>query len=208
MALTLYDNPESTNALKVRFALAEMGVRTTTVLVPLEGERPPEYRHVHPFALVPALVDGPLTLTESNTMLRYLAEREGRGDLRGADPVRRARVDGLLDTLSLELRPKLWALEEVDVYGLAVAPEERAARVAALTEALVAFDSLLDATGPYALGALTVADFALAGRGLHLPQLGVAAATAPRLRRCLEAAWARPAWAAATSSAPPARSPP
>lgn len=185
--LVLYDHPDSTNALKVRFVLAELGVEATRVPVPLGTERPAEYRHVHPFGLIPALTDGELALTESNTMLRYLAEREGRAELRGPDPVARARVDGLLDSLSLELRPRLWAAEEVTVYELAVGREEREARTAELAGALDAFDTLLDPDGPYALGPFTIADCALAGRLLHLPRLGLPAGTAPRLHRSLEA---------------------
>lgn len=195
MTLVLYDHADSTNALKVRFALAELGLEAEVVELPLRGPKPQSYRDVHPFALIPALEDGGLTLTESNTILRYLAEREGRADLRGADPARRARVDGLLDTLSLELRPRLWAVEEPVVYGAPVADLE--ARRADLAAALTAYDTLLDPDGPYALGPLTIADLALAGRLLHLPRLGLAPGVAPRLHRALEAARARPAWAAA-----------
>jgi glutathione S-transferase len=194
VTLVLYDNADSTNALKVRLALAELGLAHATVALPLHGPKPADHASIHPFGLLPALVDGDLALTESNTILRYLAEREGRADLRGADPAARARVDGLLDTLSLELRPRLWAAEEVVVYALDVDAGERAVRTASLAAGLDAFDTLLDADGPHALGALTIADWALAGRLLHLERLGLPAATAPRLRRALAATRARPAF--------------
>jgi glutathione S-transferase len=38
--LVLYDNAGSTNALKVRFLLEELGLAWTTVDVPIEGDRP------------------------------------------------------------------------------------------------------------------------------------------------------------------------
>ena len=197
--MILYDHPDSTNALKVRFALAELGLEAERVEVPLDGPKPASYATVHPFGLIPALDDDGFVLTESNTILRYLAEREGRADLRGADPVARARVDGLLDTLSLELRPKVWAVEEIAVYGLAAPDREE--RLTTLAAALDAYDTLLDPDGPYALGSLTVADFALAGRLLHLPRLGLPAGTAPRLHRSLAAARERPAYAEAVGTA-------
>lgn len=198
--LVLYDHPDSTNALKVRFLLAELGLDPVRIGMPLAGERPAAYREVHPFGLIPALsVDG-LTITESNTALRYLAERAGRSDLRGADPRERARVDGVLDSLSLELRPHLAALEEGAVYGVELSQAELADRIAALTRALTSFDALLDPDGPYALGeALTIADAALAGRLLHLPALPLDEAVAPRTRRALRAVTARPAFATATA---------
>lgn len=195
--LILYDHADSTNAVKIRFLLAELGQEAQLREVPLGGERPASYAAVHPFGLIPALVDGDLTVTESNVALRYLVERAGRDDLRGADPRARARVDGLLDTLSLEVRPVLWGVEEVVIYRVAVDDAERHRRMAALVTALDAYDTLLDADGPYALGAFSIADCALAGRGKHLAELGLPAGTAPRLLRAVAAAQARPAFAVA-----------
>jgi glutathione S-transferase len=153
--IVLYDNRESTNANKVRFLLAELGLDYEVREMPLR-DKPDEYFKIHPFGLVPALIDGDLVITESNVALRYLAEREGRFDLCGANAAHRARIDGLLDTLSLELRPALWVAEEPVVYGVDLAHDERAARRAALVAAVVAYDRLLDANGPYALGAFTM----------------------------------------------------
>jgi len=195
--LVLHDNRDSTNALKVRFLLAELGEQARIVDVELDGDRGPDYAGVHPFGLIPALTDGDLTITESNTALRYLAERAGRDDLRGADPRTRARVDVLLDSLSLEVRPALWGLEEIEKYGLDADDAEHARRRAACEAALAAYDRLLDGDGPYALGAFTIADCAIAGRLLHVPKLSLDATRFPRTTRALHAAMARPAFAAA-----------
>jgi glutathione S-transferase len=195
--LLLHDRTDSTNALKVRFLLGELGLGFERREVPPGDVRPASYRAVHPFGLVPALVDGDLVVTESNVALRYLAEREGREDLRGSDPRRRAWIDGLLDTLSLEVRPALWGVEELVVYGLEVPDDERAARMAALVAALTAYDTLLAPEGPFAAGAFSIADCALAGRGKHLDRLGLPDDVAPRLRRYVAAAQARPAYVAA-----------
>lgn len=83
-ALLLYDHPASTNALEVRLLLDELGLEVERVEVGLDGPRPEGYDAVHPFGLIPALrIDDDLTLTESNTILRYLAETAGRDDHRG-----------------------------------------------------------------------------------------------------------------------------
>ena len=49
---------------------------------------------------VPALKDGSAVLAESNTILRYLAAREGRTDLYPLEPLGRALVDVAADRLA------------------------------------------------------------------------------------------------------------
>jgi len=115
--LTLYDHRDSTNAIKVRVLLEELGLAYRRVEIPLAGPKPASYAALHPFGMVPTLVDGDVVITESNVALRYLAEREAREDLRGRTPADRARIDMLLDSLSLEVRPALWGVEEYAVYG-------------------------------------------------------------------------------------------
>lgn len=192
--MILYDNPASTNALKVRFLLAELGVdvelRTVTLHQPT-----PDYLALHPFGLVPTLVDDELVITESNVALRYLAERHGRDDLRGETPATRARVDVLLDSLSLEVRPAAWDVERISIYGEPADQNTAASARARFAEVLSAYDHLLSANGPHAIDTFTIADCAIAGRLHQLDRLGLDRDCAPRLRRTLNAARARPAWA-------------
>ena len=193
--LKLYDNAESTNALKLRFLLAELGLDYEAVPVELDP-KPAWYADVHPFNLIPTLVDGELVLTESNTALRYLADREGRDDLYPREPVQRARIDLLLDSLSLQVRPALWAAEEPVLYGT---PEPDDWRTP-LHEALAGYERLVAGDG-YAAGAFSIADCAIAGRMWHLPELPFDLAPYPRLTRALALATARPAYAAALGTA-------
>ncbi len=196
--LRLYDNHASTNALKVRMLLEELALECERIEVVLDGPKPADYGVLHPFGLVPVLTDGDVVLTESNVALRYLAEREGRTDLRGTSPAERARIDGLLDSLSLELRPALWGVEEFAIYGGVAGDESE--RIAALEAKLAAYDRLLDPDGPWATGArFTIADCALGGRALHLPRLPLAPACAPRLRRVLAGLAQRPSFRRATA---------
>ena len=195
----LYDNPASSNGLKVRILLAELGQTVTTVSVSLDEPRPESYLALHPFGTVPCLVDGDLTIVESNTILRYLASRAKRDDLYPADPARRARVDMLLDALSLSVRPDLWGVEELVIYGLDLPSHQAAERVAKLTTTLDRFERLLVANVPH-LPDVTIADIALAGRLVHLDGLPIQLDRIPVTVRRLANVREREAYRVAISS--------
>jgi maleylacetoacetate isomerase len=62
----------------------------------LKGEQfTDEYRKINPQMVVPALVDGDLTLTQSMAILEYLEEKHPTPPLLPADPEGRARVRSL-----------------------------------------------------------------------------------------------------------------
>jgi glutathione S-transferase len=77
--MKLYHFP-SPNPQKVTFALKELGLDCELVPVDLaKGEqREAAFRAVNPFGRVPVLVDGDLTLAESQAILAYLGEKTGR----------------------------------------------------------------------------------------------------------------------------------
>ncbi len=192
-SLVLYDNRASSNALKVRFMLNELGLEAELVDVPLSGERPQWYRKIHPFATVPCLIDGDLCLVESNTILRYLADREGRDDLYPRDPAARARVDQLLDVLSLAIRPALWEVELRTYYATApVAAAEVAEAVRDLDAALAGWEGLIE-PGGYATGAFSIADIAAVARMWLVPELPVDLSGVPKTRSMLQVVGTRPA---------------
>ena len=193
MALTLYDNAGSSNALKVRFLLAELGLDAELVEVPLGAERPGWYRELHPFATIPCLVDGELVITESNAILRYLARREGRDDLYPGEPALAARVDVLMDALSLQLRPLLWAVEEPLFYGGTRADP---GDVRELEGGLAAWERLLGDNAAL-LTLFTVADIAITGRMARVHELPIAEGSIPLTSAVLERAISRPAYALA-----------
>ena len=78
MSIVLYTNPASSNAMKVRFLLAELGLEYERTHVPISRPRPDWYVEIYPFGTIPFMRDGDRELGESNAMLRYLANREGR----------------------------------------------------------------------------------------------------------------------------------
>jgi glutathione S-transferase len=196
----LYDNPGSSNALKVRFLIEELGLHVRRVVVPLDDPRPAEYLAVHPFGTVPALVDGDLRLVESNTILRYLADREGREDLYPRDPAGRARVDQLLDVLSLAVRPALWEVElrthYAETTGAPVDAADLAACRAALDAAVSGWERLIEPDG-YLTGTFSIADIAACARLWLFPELGLDADRYPRTAAMLAVVGARHAYRAA-----------
>ncbi|HEY7730887.1 MAG TPA: glutathione S-transferase family protein [Gaiellaceae bacterium] len=198
MALTVYDNALSSNALKVRFLLAELDLPYHRVEVPLERPRPDWYVSVNPQAGVPTIDDGGLVLSESNAILRYLAAREGRADLYPPDLRERARVDRLLDAWSTFVRPAIFPLElACGVFG----SRDVAAAAAALDgaqDALAALEALVDDGGTMT-GSFTIADVCAAPtlfRSEHA-ELPLEWSRLPRLALIRSTVTARPAFAAA-----------
>ena len=97
--LVLYDNPASSNALKVRFLLAELELAHTRREVPMTQPRPDWYLAVNPVGGIPAIEDDGFTLAESHAILRYLARSQARADLYPAaagEQARGRRVPGPL----------------------------------------------------------------------------------------------------------------
>lgn len=111
--LLLYDHPVSSNALKVRFLLAVLGLDYERSHVPFAAPRPAEYTKLNPFGRIPTLVDGDLVLAESNAILRYLADREQRDDLYPRAPRERAPIEAALDTWATLVRPALLPGEDI-----------------------------------------------------------------------------------------------
>ena len=154
---------------------------------------------------VPALVDDGFVLAESQAILRYLADREGRDDLYPAAPRERARVDEFLDRFATGFRPAFFRHERL---ALGYAPgkggrdavprdPEGAARVAGeIRPTLEVLDALVEPAGAV-LGRFTIADCALAPVLHRATQTGLDLTPLPRLHALGEALMARPAFAAA-----------
>jgi glutathione S-transferase len=203
--LVLYDNPASSNALKVRFLLAELGLAYERRTVPFPYPRPGEYLALNPMGGIPTLVDDGFVLAESQAILRYLAGREGRDDLSPTAPRDRARVDEFLDRFATGFRPAFFRHERralgysPEVGGRDAVPRdpEGAARVAReIRPSLEVLDSLVEPAGAV-LGRFTIADCALAPVLHRATQTGLDLTPFTRLQALGEALMARPAFAAA-----------
>jgi glutathione S-transferase len=74
--LKLYHSAQS-RSVRPRWLLEEIGAPYELVRVDLakQENKTPEYKQIHPHGVVPALVDGDLTLMESGAICAYLADK-------------------------------------------------------------------------------------------------------------------------------------
>ena len=202
--LTLYGYPRSSNALKVRFLLEELGLEYEHALVPVEEPRPAAYLALNPIGKVPTLVDDGILLTESHAILRYLARREGRHDLYGPTPGEAAHVDEWLDRFAFLLRPAFFAHEKRALHyvvGRGFFPEqgdpEAALEVAErIAPTLRLFDGLIAENGTV-FGRFTIADCAIAPVLYRTIHSGLDLTPYPNMFRMRGAILDRPAFVAA-----------
>ena len=204
--LVLYDHPASSNALKARFLLAELGLEYERRHVPFAEPRPAEYVALNVFGRIPTLVDGDLVLPESNAILRYLAHREERYDLYPQEPKARAPVDAALDSWSTQARPALFPLEGAALFhhdresgGGKWEDGDQAAIEAALPRAsqgLDIFEQFIADNGTV-LGHFTIADVAAGPVIWRTKRLPLDLERWPRILRLRDAIEARPAFQAA-----------
>ena len=104
--MKLYNVALSGNCHKVRLLLSMLDLAYETVPVDfIAGEhRSPEYLKINPLAQVPSLVDGDLTLRDSQAILVYLARRHGGENWLPTAPAEMARVVQWLFTAATEIQ--------------------------------------------------------------------------------------------------------
>jgi glutathione S-transferase len=92
--LQLYFNPLSPNVRRVRLAAAVLGIELEEKLLDFsKGEhKSPEYLALNPNGAVPTLVDGDFVLTESRSIMQYLASKKPESGLLPKDEAARADV--------------------------------------------------------------------------------------------------------------------
>ena len=199
--MLLYDNPASSNALKVRFLLAELGLAYDRREIPMLRPRPDEYVALNPFTGIPTLDDDGFVLTESNAILRYLALRESREDLYPTEARGHARVNELLDRFALTVRPAFFKHEAAALgfkfgtgFGGVPNDPERAAEIAVQIAPQIELLEAVLSDGEYALGGFTIADCAIAPVLFRTTKSGLDLTAYPKLSRLRDALLARPSF--------------
>jgi len=130
--MKLYSAPVSGNAYKVRLFLSLLGLEHELVPVDIPGgeTRSEAFLRINPRGEIPVLVDGDVTLWDSQAILVYLARRYGGEDWLPVSPSEMAQVMGWMSVAQNELlfglararaikrfgRP--WNLEQCQEYGI------------------------------------------------------------------------------------------
>lgn len=159
--LKVYGRANSINVRKALWMLDELGLKYEREDWG-RGFRPtddPVFRKINPVGVVPVIDDGDFRLRESNTIVRYLADKHGRADLYPKDPQQRATIESWMDWASTEfaggMRPVFHALV---VKNPAFANMVESAAKEWATQMRV-LDEHLSANGPHVMGKnFTIAD--------------------------------------------------
>ena len=105
--MKLYGFFRSGTSHRLRIALALKGLSFENIPVDLRKDEHlgEAFRRINPQALVPALVDGPLVLTQSPALLEWLEETHPSPALLPSDAVSRARVRALAAVVGCDIHP-------------------------------------------------------------------------------------------------------
>jgi len=105
----LYGYFRSSAAYRARIALNLKGIPWQSVVVdlraPVSAQHTREFRAVNPHGLIPVLVDGEHTLTQSLAILEYLEETHPQPPLLPREPAARAEVRGLALAVACDIHP-------------------------------------------------------------------------------------------------------
>jgi len=184
-ALRLYRFPLSGHSHRAELFLSLLGLRAELVHVDLpKGEhKQPPFLAKNSFGQVPVLEDGSLTVSDSNAILVYLAERYDSGDRYWPrDAERRAQVQRWLSVAAGQLSAGPGAARLVRVFN---APLDHALAVRKANELFTLLDKELSAR-PFLVGdAPTLADIALYTYTAHAPEGDVSLEPYPAIRAWL-----------------------
>jgi glutathione S-transferase len=181
--ITLYDNPFSPFARKVRMVLQYKGVEFASIDALAGGERE-RLLAVNPRAEVPVLADGPVIVANSADIAAYLEDRFPSPALLPASPELRAKArtwqriadtsfDATVHDVSLWVWPTHRRTDQPPAGLLEAGRRDLAALLAQLEEALAGAD--------FVCGDLSIADLALFPHVSSLRLLGVALDPFPRV---------------------------
>jgi maleylpyruvate isomerase len=105
----LYGYFRSSATYRVRIALNLKGLPWETALIdlrpPVNAQHTPQFRALNPEGLIPVLIDGPHTLTQSIAIMEYLEETHPEPPLLPRAPHERATVRALALAVACDIHP-------------------------------------------------------------------------------------------------------
>ncbi len=201
---TLYTTPLSANGRKPLALARELGLEPEIrhVNVYRSEGRKAEFLAISPLGKIPVLVDGSLTLSESNAILIYLAERHGGSRLWSAGPRARAEILRWLFWEASAWQPALSALLAPcvghrllpDVVPAPASPPDW--RDPAIAPLLALLDDELGGREFLCGSALTIADLSVAGMTTYFRHAGFPSIDWPAFSRWIDRVESLDAWRA------------
>lgn len=164
--LEILGRSTSINVKKVLWLCAELGLpyRQESWGTGFRSTNVPEFLALNPNGLVPVIRDGAFVLWESNAICRYLAAKEGRGDLLPHELHARAIVEQWMDWQATELNDA-WRYAFMSLVRKSPAHGDPAAIAASIEQwnrRMTMLDARLAQTGAYvASEAFTLADIGI-----------------------------------------------
>lgn len=165
--MKLLGQSKSINVRKVLWTCAELGLSPEQEEWGAEtrGTSAVEFLRINPKGLVPVLIDDGLSLSESNTICRYLAAKTKRTDLLPAEPQSRAKVEAWMDWQISELN-NAWRfvfMGRVRKHPDFTDQNAQAKSVKTWNSAMLLLEGHFEQTGPFICGDdFTLADVVLA----------------------------------------------
>jgi glutathione S-transferase len=176
--MKLYFNPLSPNVRRVRLTAAVLGLELEERLLDFsKGEhKNPEYLALNPNGAVPTLVDGDFVLTESRSIMQYLASKKPEAGLLPKDEAARADVARWQFWDAAHFSPALGTLVfEKMIKGLMGLGEPDAAKIQEALTNFRRFAAVLDKRlegKQFVVGnSLTIADLTLGSSLMYAKQV-------------------------------------
>jgi len=199
--MKLYYNPLSPNVRRVRLTAAVLGIELEEKLVDFsKGEhKTPDYLALNANGAVPTLVDGDFVLSESRSIMQYLASKKPESGLLPRDEAARADVTRWQFWDAAHFSPQLGSLAfEKLIKGMVGLGDPDSAKI---TEALSNFrrfaavlNQRLDGKQYVVGNSLTLADLTLASSLMYAKQTEVPLADFPNIEAWLARITALEGW--------------
>jgi glutathione S-transferase len=198
--MKLYYDPASTVCRPILLFLADHDLPVELIHVDLatQENRVDWYLAINPNGMVPALVDGGFSLTESATILRYFADLAG-SPVYPAEARARAKVDEALDWFNTSFYPDhgygLVYPQILPHYALLAGADRLAFHADRAAARLAVLDRHMIGDRAFVAGeTVTIADYFGASLVTMGDMIGYDLAPYPNVRRWLATMAARPGW--------------
>lgn len=190
--IKLYRNPKSGHCHRAELMMSFLGRDYETVDLDManSAHKAPDYLKISPFGQVPAIDDNGVTLSDSNAILAYLADKYGdTAKWMGRGAEEKAEIQRWLSLAAGEIASGPAAARLVTVFGAKLDHEAAKAKAHAF---FTVMNTLLDGKHFLVGDRLTIADVAGYSYIAHAPEGGVSLDSYPHIQAWLKRIEAQP----------------